>query len=94
MSQPVREAYSARNLLTGVVQTVKECAVMAEVVVELDGGAGRLTAIITTDSVEVYDIRPGKRVVARFKATETMIGLADSAPAGQAGPVPPVNPGA
>jgi molybdopterin-binding protein len=65
-------ALSARNQLPGTVVSVKKGAVMAEVVVELDGG-GEIVSVITAGSVENLGIVPGSRVKAVIKATEIML---------------------
>lgn len=65
---------SARNRLAGTVEKMKECAVLCEVTIRLDVG-GFMVAVVTRDSAENFDLRPGKRVEATFKSTETMIGV-------------------
>jgi molybdopterin-binding protein len=63
---------SARNRLSGTVQRVETSGLMAEVVVELDGGE-TVTAIITGGSAERLGLEPGSEVDAVVKATEVMI---------------------
>jgi len=63
---------SARNQLTGTVQSVKTGAVMAEIVVNVD--AGTVAAVITDSSREHLNLRDGDRVTVIIKATEVMIG--------------------
>lgn len=65
---------SGQNQLIGVIESVKSCAVMCEVVLRTDAGV-RVVAIVTTDSVEHFDLRPGKRVAAGFKTADTLIGV-------------------
>ena len=65
---------SARNQLPGTVQSVKLGAVMAEVVVKLDGGE-ELTSAITVNSVQNLSIQEGSRVYVVVKATEVMLGV-------------------
>jgi len=65
---------SARNQLPGTVQSVKVGAVMAEVVVKLDGGE-ELTSAITVNSVQTLGIQEGSRVYVVVKATEVMLGV-------------------
>jgi molybdopterin-binding protein len=67
---------SARNQLPGIVKTVTSGQVMAEVVVEVDGGH-QVVAAITAESVRQLGLKPGKRVVAVVKSTEVMIGVDD-----------------
>lgn len=64
---------SARNQLPGTVVSVRRGAVMAEVVVRLDGGA-EIVSVITVGSVDSLGIAEGKRVVAVIKSTEVMLG--------------------
>ncbi|WP_158057500.1 TOBE domain-containing protein [Halorussus halophilus] len=63
---------SARNRLSGTVESVATEGLIAEVVVETDGGQS-VTAIITSDSVERLGISEGEEVDAVVKATEVMI---------------------
>ena len=67
---------SARNQLAGTVMTVTEGAVMAEVLVEIDGGH-EIVSAITAESVRRLDLAPGKRVVAIIKSTEVMLAVDD-----------------
>lgn len=65
-------ALSARNQLSGVVQTLVKGDVMAEVT--LDIGAGKtLVAVITRQSAETLRLKPGDEVTAVVKATEVMV---------------------
>ena len=63
---------SARNRLTGTVQSVKTDELMGEVVVELDDGQ-EVAATITANSVERLGIEEGDEVNAVVKATEVMV---------------------
>ena len=65
---------SARNQLRGKVKTVKPGAVMAEVVVELEGGQ-EVVAAITLGSAQELNLKVGDDVVAIIKSTEVMIGI-------------------
>lgn len=65
---------SARNQLPGMVVSVKLGAVMAEVVVRLDGGQEVVSAI-TAGSVAALGIVEGGRVVVVIKSTEVMLGV-------------------
>ena len=67
---------SARNQLPGTVKAVKEGAVMAEVVVTLDGGAD-VVAAITVDSVRCLKLAVGSKVTVIVKATEVMLATSD-----------------
>ena len=64
---------SARNQLPATVKTIQLGGIMAEVVLELEGGA-ELVAAITRGSAERLQLTPGQAVVAVVKATEVMIG--------------------
>ena len=64
---------SARNQLQGIVTTVSIGAVMAEVVVEVNGA--QVVAAITKDSAERLGLEAGKSVTAIIKATDVMIGV-------------------
>jgi molybdopterin-binding protein len=63
---------SARNRLSGTVQRVETSGLMAEVVVELDGGE-TVTAVIISGSAERLGLEAGSAVDAVIKATEVMI---------------------
>lgn len=63
---------SARNQLPGEVVSVKEGAVMAEVVVKLDGGP-EVVSVITLTSAQNLGLAPGVRVHVVVKATEVML---------------------
>jgi molybdopterin-binding protein len=67
---------SARNQLLGTVKTVTEGAVMAEVVVDVDGGH-EIVAAITAESARRLGLVPGRRVVAVIKSTEVMLAVDD-----------------
>ncbi len=67
---------SARNQLPGTVRSVKEGQVMAEVVVEVDGGH-EVVAAITVESVERLGIEAGRRVTVVVKSTEVMLAVED-----------------
>lgn len=62
---------SARNQWKGKVKSVKVGAIMAEVVVDVNGI--EVVAAITRSSVESLDIKVGDEVAAVIKATEVMI---------------------
>jgi molybdate transport system regulatory protein len=64
-------ALSARNQLEGTVKSIKLGAIMAEVVVDVNGS--EIVAAITRTSVESLGIKEGDRVRAIIKATEVMI---------------------
>ena len=67
---------SARNQLPGIVRTVTQGQVMAEVVVDVEGGH-ELVSAITADSARRLGLVPGKRVAAIIKSTEVMLAVDD-----------------
>jgi molybdate transport system regulatory protein len=67
---------SARNQLPGTVRTVTGDLVMAEVVIDVDGGH-ELVSAITAESARRLGLEPGKRVVAVIKSTEVMLAVED-----------------
>ena len=67
---------SARNQLPGTVTAIKEGAVMAEVIVKLDGGPEVVSAI-TVASVQRLKLATGSKVTVVIKATEVMLGTGD-----------------
>ena len=67
---------SARNQLPGSVKSVTQGAVMAEVVVTVDGGH-EIVAAITAESARRLDLSAGKRVMAVIKSTEVMLATDD-----------------
>ena len=67
---------SARNQLPGSVKSVTQGAVMAEVVVTVDGGH-EIVAAITAESARRLDLSAGKRVMAVIKSTEVMLAVDD-----------------
>jgi len=69
---PRSMSLSARNRLSGTVQSVETDGLMAEVVIELDGGQV-VTAVITAGSVERLGVEEGKELDAVIKATEVMV---------------------
>jgi molybdopterin-binding protein len=64
---------SARNQLTGTVRSVELGAVMAEVVVDVDGQ--QIVSAITRSSAERLGLAEGRQVTVFIKATEVMLGV-------------------
>jgi molybdopterin-binding protein len=64
---------SARNQLNGTVKSVTMGAVMAEVIVDVNGI--EIVAAITKDSAERLSLGQGTPAVAIIKATDVMIGI-------------------
>ena len=67
---------SARNQLPGTVRTVTQGAVMAGVVVAVDGGQ-EIVAAITMESARRLGLEPGRTVSAIIKSTEVMLAVDD-----------------
>ena len=65
---------SARNQLAGTVKSITEGAVMAEVVVALDGGQ-EVVAAITAESARSLGLAAGSKVVVIIKSTEVMVAV-------------------
>ena len=63
---------SARNTLKGKVKSIKDGAVMTEIVVAIAGGT-EVVAVITKGSADAMQLSAGKEVYAVIKATEVMI---------------------
>lgn len=64
---------SARNQIKGVVTEIKPGVVTARVMLDI-GGGNRLSSVITMESVEELNLKPGDTVFAIIKSTEVMIG--------------------
>lgn len=67
-----RMEISARNQLPGTVKSVKLGAVMAEVVIEVNGL--EVVSAITRSSAEAMGLKEGDQVKAIIKSTEVMVG--------------------
>ena len=67
---------SARNRLSGTVQSVETDGLMAEVEIELDADQV-VTAVITAGSVERLGVEEGTELNAVIKATEVMVETED-----------------
>jgi len=67
---------SARNALSGVVETVTEGAVNAEVVLRL-APATVVTSVITRESVRELDLAPGREALALIKSSFIILAPAD-----------------
>ncbi|MDE5603224.1 MAG: TOBE domain-containing protein [Helicobacter sp.] len=64
---------SLRNILTGVVKSVKGGGVNAEI--EIDSNGVLLYAVITEDSKDGLDLRVGEKVWFGFKANNVILGI-------------------
>jgi len=67
---------SARNQLPATVRSVTKGTVMAEVMVEVDGGHEVVSAI-TAESARSLGLEPGRRVIVVIKSTEVMLAVDD-----------------
>lgn len=65
---------SARNQLKGKIAEIKEGAVNAKVVVQLNGGE-KITSIITMDSLKELGLAVGSDVYAVIKSSSVMIAV-------------------
>jgi molybdopterin-binding protein len=65
---------SARNVLKGKVEDIKQGAVNSEVVIQLPGGL-EVVSVVTKTSTENLDIKEGKDVYAIIKATNVILGV-------------------
>ncbi|MGD0282070.1 MAG: TOBE domain-containing protein [Dissulfurispiraceae bacterium] len=66
---------SARNIIKGAVQKVKEGMVMAEIVLDI-GGGDTITSTISDESVKRMELKAGDEAYAIVKATSVMLGVA------------------
>jgi molybdate transport system regulatory protein len=64
---------SARNQLNGTVRSVELGAVMAEVVVDVNGQ--QIVSAITRSSAERLNLAEGRPVTVIIKATEVLLGV-------------------
>ena len=64
---------SARNVLSGKIQSIKPGTVNDEIVVKLTGG-DEIVAIITKESSRSLKLSKNKKVYAIIKASSVMIG--------------------
>jgi len=69
---------SARNVLTGTVESVNHGGVNAEVNIRLPGG-DQLHAIVTCESAKELELAPGREVQALIKASWIILTVADDA---------------
>lgn len=72
------KAVNARNQFAGRIKNIKRGDIVSEI--EVDIGHGVITSIVSTESVESLDLKPGADVVALFKSTE--VALATYSPLG------------
>ncbi|HJU18175.1 MAG TPA: TOBE domain-containing protein [Stellaceae bacterium] len=65
---------SARNQLRGRIVDIKRGAVMAQVTLEIAGGA-RVASAIFVESVDALGLKPGDEAIAVIKSTDVMIAV-------------------
>lgn len=63
---------SARNQFHGTVVSVKQGAVMCEVVIDI-GGGHQIVSLISVSSAKRLKLRKGRPAVAVIKATEVIV---------------------
>ncbi len=63
---------SARNLIPGIVRAVNIGIVNAEIIIEAAPDV-EIVSVITKESAEALDLKPGVRIKAMVKATNVMI---------------------
>lgn len=64
--------YGARNQLTATVGAIKTGDVMSQVALELDAPA-TMSSVMTTDSLQELDLRPGDKVRVIVKAIQVLV---------------------
>lgn len=64
---------SARNQIKGIITEIKPGVVTARVILDI-GGGNRMSSVITMESVQDMNLKPGDEVYAIIKSTEVMIG--------------------
>jgi len=74
---------SARNQLRGTVTNVVIDGVTAEVTIDV-GNDQQITSVITRNSVERLGLKTGSPAIAIIKATDVLVGIADTADGGDA----------
>ncbi len=62
---------SGRNQLKAVVREVVKGEVMAKVVLDYKGE--RIVSVVTVDSIEELNIKPGDNIIALIKSTSVML---------------------
>lgn len=62
---------SGRNQLKAVVREVVKGEVMAKVVLDYKGE--RIVSVVTVDSIEELNIKPGDDIIALIKSTSVML---------------------
>ena len=62
---------SGRNQLKAVVKEVVEGEVMAKVVLDYKGE--RIVSVVTVDSIEELNVKPGDNIIALIKSTSVML---------------------
>ena len=65
------KAINARNQFRGTIVRINDGPVVSEV--EIETGAGVISAVVTSSSLRNMSLRVGQDAVAVFKATEVMI---------------------
>ena len=69
-------ALSARNQLTGTIQSIVTDKIMAEVVVVLGDGQ-EIVSVVTASSVQRLKLQVGQKITVVIKSTEVMLATPD-----------------
>lgn len=69
------KAINARNQFRGTIVRINDGPVVSEV--EIETGAGVVSAVVTSSSLRNLNLRVGQDAVAVFKATEVMVAMPD-----------------
>ena len=62
---------NTKNQFEGTIKQIKRGDVVSEV--EVDTGAGVITSVVTTSSIDDLGLKPGFEVIALFKSTEVAL---------------------
>lgn len=65
------KAINSRNQFKGTIKRIKRGDVVSEV--EVDTGAGIITSVVTTSSLDDLGLKPGFEVIALFKSIEVAL---------------------
>ncbi len=64
--------YGARNQITAVVKSIKRDKVMSQVSLEIPAKA-KMGSVMTTDSLDDLDLKPGDKVIVVLKAINVLL---------------------
>lgn len=69
-------ALSARNQLTGTIQSIVTDKIMAEVIIVLGDGQ-EIVSVVTASSVQRLKLQVGQKITVVIKSTEVMLATPD-----------------